>query len=126
MKLKIDGSNYNLNFGLGAFELAGDKLGMSPDEITLNVTDSKIFNHLVYCAMVNALKIEDEYAELPFSYHKFLSEIEQMPEEINNDIVNAFLDTVRYGKTFRERLGLDIPEEATTKKKATKKSPPQK
>lgn len=123
MKLKIKGKEYNLNFGLGAFEIAGDELDMSPDEVLVEIGNSKIFNRLVYSAIKNALLLEDEYAEMPFNYYTFLDEISNAPQEVNEIITKAFFKTKRNGKTFGELYGIEIPQEAENKKKATKKQP---
>ena len=121
MKLEINGTSYNLNFGLGAFELAGDALDMTPDEVLVEIGNSKVFNRLVYSAIKNALLLEDEYAELPFNYFKFLDEISQKPQEVNEEITKAFWATARNGKTFGEWFGIDLPTETEVKKKATRK-----
>lgn len=121
MKLEINGKNYNLNFGLGAFELASDELNMTPDEVLSELGNSKVFNRLVYSAIKNALLLEDEYAEVPFNYFKFLDEISQKPQEINEEIQKAFWATARNGKTFAEWFGIDLPTETEVKKKGTRK-----
>lgn len=121
MKLEINGTSYNLNFGLGAFEIAGDRLEMSADEVLEKIFEPKVFNHLVYASIENAIKLEDEYALTPFSYNVFINKIGEMPQDVNKEILEAFLNTTRFGKTFREHFGIDIPEEAENKKKGTKK-----
>ena len=123
MKLKINGVNYDLNFGLGAFELLAEKKGLTPDEVTekMFTEPNAVFNELVYFAILNAVKIKDESGTLPFNYYEFLDFIGQQPQEINKGVSDAFLSTTRFGKTFREHYGIDLPEQKESKKKPTKK-----
>lgn len=121
MKLEINGTSYKLNFGLGAFELTGDKLKMSPDEVLMSLDKDKTLYTLTYCAILNELLISDESIELPFNYQYFVNWIGEQPSDIADGIVKAFWGTVRHGKTYAELYGIDIPEEAEVKKKPTKK-----
>jgi hypothetical protein len=117
MKLKLNGAQYDLNFGLGAFEIAEDRLDMSMDEILTNLQKSKVFNNFVYSALLNAIRIEDETALEPFGYNAFLSYVNELDLSVNEELTEAILKTTYYGKTFAERLGIDLNEEEEGEKK---------
>jgi len=123
MKLKINGINYDLNFGLGAFELLAIRKGITPDEATEKMLfePGVLYNELVFCSVHNGLKMQDEFAELPFNYYEFLNFIGEEPQEINLKIQECYLNTTRHGKTWREHYGIDLPEQKESKKKPIKK-----
>lgn len=121
MKLKLNGNEYELNFGLGAFEIAEERLSMSMEEIMMRLNDSKVFNNFVYSALLNAIRIKDDTAKEPFGYYEFLDYINELEADVNNELTKAILSTTFRGKTFSEMLGIEIEEPKKEQKKRTTK-----
>lgn len=131
MKLKIFNEEYTLNWGLGAFAIVEEELELTIDEIISRFSEHKVNIALTYASIKNAYRIEkdDDFAELPFGKTKFASWIESEPQETADNILKSFLQWTTHGKSWAEKLQIDIEkifpssEEPVVKKKVSKRTP---
>ena len=83
MKLKIKDVEYKLNWGLTAFGLAGEELGLNPYEVMDKMMgDSIVANTMTYYALLTGYRIDqdDKFAKLPFGEMKFVEWLEEQPQ----------------------------------------------
>lgn len=136
MKLKIDGKEYGLYWGLPAFGAAGEDLnGMTPTEIIGNMSNVNVSNTLAYHAISLWYKIneDDKHAKLPFGEMRFISWLDEQPQSIADDIFKSFLEFTTHGTSWAEKLDIDISklyasvdkdaEKEEPKKKVSKRTP---
>lgn len=126
MKLEINGNQYGLQWGTGAFEIACEKLNMSVNEVLLGVADNKVILTLAYSAIQNWYELQDETNVLPFSYRQFQAWLDEQDQQVAADIVKDFYKSKYEGKVMEDRynelielLNQNNPEAA--KKKVVKK-----
>lgn len=129
MKLKIKDEEITLNWGLGAFSHVKDDLGLEIDEVITKFSEHKVNIALCYSALLNGYQVEkdDDFIKLPFSKAYFANWLEQQDKEVGEEIVKDFLQWSINGKSWADKLGIDIAkitedaEPKEEKKRRTKK-----
>lgn len=123
MKLKIKEKEYSLNWGLGTFGLVEEELDMDIDGVFAEFNKHKVNTSLVYYAILNSerVKNDDDYFTLDFGKSFFSDWLDQQPQEVATEIVKDFYKWSINGKSWGEKLGIDMAKLESDKKEEPKK-----
>lgn len=123
MKLKIKEKEYSLNWGLGTFGLVEEELDMDIDGVFAEFNKHKVNTLLVYYAILNSerVKNDDDYFTLDFGKSFFSDWLDQQPQDVATEIVKDFYKWSINGKSWGEKLGIDMAKLESDKKEEPKK-----
>lgn len=129
MQLEINGSKWQLSWGMGALENLCDELDLTLQEIDIELmtNETRTLNKLTYCALRNGAELKD--TSLDFSYKFFLDWLDNADEKTGAEISADFMQSKLLGKTMEarfneiiERLNANEPESAEPIKKKNTRS----
>ena len=129
MQLEINGSKWQLSWGMGALEDLCDELGLSLQDIELELmtNETRTINKLTYCALKNGADLND--TSLDFSYKFFLNWLDNAPQSTGKEIMDEYMKSKLLGQTMQdrfneiiERLNANEPESAEPLKKKNTRS----
>jgi len=129
MQLTIKEKPRQLCWGLGAFEDLCDELGITLQQLELEIASNEtvMVSKLTYAALRNGAEINDD--SLDFNYKYFLNWLDNEPQGTGDEIMVDFMRSKIQGVTMQQRYDEMIakllasePEETrvNTKKKSTR------
>lgn len=104
MKIEIDGKEYGFTWGIEVFRSYADDFGISRvEEAYLHILESLSNQYkFYYYALENAIKLNDESAELPFTYRKFCHVLGGKPKEYHDELIDSFRNSTISGQSMNE------------------------
>jgi len=122
MKLKIEGTEYGLQWGMGAIEIYCDKMDCDLEGldkiITINRHQAKAITSLILSAIENWCEINDITCNI--SYRKLQAFLSELDQSEYTAIMEDFSKSKYLGKTIRYYFsGEDEPVNTTTQKKSS-------
>lgn len=104
MQLEINGSKWQLCWGMGALEDLCDEMGIGLQDIDLAILSNevKMTNKLTYAALKNGAELND--TSLDFSYKFFLNWLDNADQSTGNEITKDFMKSKLLGQTMQDRF----------------------
>jgi len=126
MKLKIEGAEYGLQWGMGAIEIYCDRIGCDVDGLDKaifsdkEIEKQKAITTLILAAIQNYCELHE--IEFDLTYRKLQQWLSDAPQNTFNEIINDWKKTMYLGKTIGEWYFGEAPADVPKKKSASVKS----
>jgi len=126
MKLKIEGTEYGLQWGMGAIEIYCDRMGCDVDGLDKaifsdkEIEKQKAITTLILAAIQNYCELHE--IEFNLSYRKLQQYLSDAPQNTFNEIINDWKKTMYLGKTIGEWYFGEAPVDDPKKKSVLGKS----